>query len=61
MRCAAGKGKGSKSGKKSRQSALREEFDRQSEEEEAAERRGFSTPGASEDGEHVPLVRIMVS
>ena len=44
------KAKASKS-KKSRQSALREEFDRQSEEEEAAERRGFSTPGLSDDGE----------
>lgn len=39
------KGKG-----KVKQSALREEFDRQSEEEEAAERAAFSTPGFSDDG-----------
>lgn len=47
----AGKAKTAKGAKaKSKQSALREEFDRQSEEEEAAERRGFSTPGFSDDG-----------
>ena len=49
------KGKSGKSKAKSRQSALREEFDRQSEEEEAAERAAFSTPGFSDDGELLTL------
>jgi len=43
--CCAGKSKKGKS-----KSAFREEFDRQSEEEEAAERAAMSTPGFSDNG-----------
>ena len=52
MLVVTGKGKNSKSKAKAKQSALREEFDRQSEEEEAAERAAFSTPGFSDDGKY---------
>ena len=45
-----GKGKATKAKGRGSKSALRDEFDRQSEEEEAAERAAFSTPGFSDDG-----------
>ena len=51
----SGRGKGSKASKASqklrgKRSSLLDEFDRQSEEEEAEAHYGFSTPGVSEQG-----------
>ena len=54
----SGKGKTAKGKGKNPKSALRDEFDRQSEEEEAAERAAW-TPGFSDDGEYSNLRRLI--